>query len=234
MMNININGESLDVKFAEPNQSQIFELDRFYRKIFSECIREGIMTEAEAKKRFDSSGAWTEADDSEIQVLIQKLAFNSSKLTEMSELNEEATELIEKIQKDRSRMFDLISSKTELLSNTAEGMANEQKVFKYISLCLCNEEGKSLFAGQEDLEQYAADNRDDFSELVQKAYAIVYDIDSDRDITEDWAEVQFFSNISKESETKSVAKSKKRKKTTKNTAKKTTKKTTKKNTNKVD
>jgi metal-dependent amidase/aminoacylase/carboxypeptidase family protein len=152
----------------------------------------------------------------------------------MSEVNEEATELIEKIQKDRSRMFDLISSKTELLSNTAEGMANEQKVFKYISLCLCNEEGKSLFAGQEDLEQYAADNRDDFSELVQKAYAIVYGIDSDRDITEDWAEVQFFRNISKESETKSVAKSKKRKKTTKNTAKKTTKKTTKKNTNKVD
>jgi hypothetical protein len=200
-MNININGESVEVKFSEPNQSQIFELDKFYRKIFSECVRGDIMTEAEAKKRYEKSGAWTEVEEAEIQVLIQKLAFGSVKLDLMEEMSEEATDLISSIQGDRSDLFDLIASKTELLANTAEGMSNEQKVFKYIALCLCSDDGKVLFGSDKALEDYAIDNRDDFSSIVHEAYGLVYGIDNDKDITEDWAEVKFLNKVSEKSET---------------------------------
>ena len=195
-MDIKLEGKNTGVKFTEPNQSQIFELDKFYRKIFSECIREGIMTEAEAKKRFASTGAWTTDEEAEIQTLIQKIAYNSAKLLILEEMSPDAGKLIDLIQEDRSSMFELISRKTELLSNTSEGMANEQKVFKYISLCLCTEDGHRIFDSEESLEKYAVDNRDDFSTVVQKAYSLVYGIDSEKDITEDWAEVQFLSNIS--------------------------------------
>jgi hypothetical protein len=194
-MEINIRESKVEARFSEPNQSQIFELDKFYRKIFSECIREGIMTEAEAKKRFAESGAWTKEEETEIQVLIQKLAFNSAKLGLMKELNDESSELISSIQEDRSEMFELISRKTELLSNTAEGMANEQKVFKYIALCLCDKEGLNLFGSEEELEKYASDNSDDFSVVVQEAYSIVYGVDYSKDLTADWAEVQFLIGI---------------------------------------
>jgi hypothetical protein len=200
-MNINVNGESVEVKFSEPNQSQIFELDKFYRKIFSECVRGDIMTEAEAKKRYEKSGAWTEVEEAEMQVLIQKLAFGSVKLENMEEVSEEATDLISSIQSDRADLFDLIASKTELLSNTAEGMSNEQKVFKYIALCLCSDDGKVLFGSDKALEDYAIDNRDDFSSIVHEAYGLVYGIDNDKDITEDWAEVKFFKKVSEKSET---------------------------------
>lgn len=208
-MKIKIEGQETEVKFGEPNQSQIFELDKFYRKIFSECIREGIMTEAEAKKRFNESGAWTKDEESQIQILIQKIAFNSANLQSLTEINDESTDIITAIQEDRAELFELIGRKTELLSNTAEGMANEQKVFKYISLCLCSEDGTSLFSGQEELEKYSTENRDDFSEIVQEAYCLVYGIDNDKDITEDWAEVQFLSNISEDKEPKKKSPKKK-------------------------
>ena len=218
-MKIKIEGQEAEVKFGEPNQSQIFELDKFYRKIFSECIREGIMTEAEAKKRFNESGAWTKDEESQIQILIQKIAFHSASLQTLTEINDESTDIITAIQEDRAELFELIGRKTELLSNTAEGMANEQKVFKYISLCLCSEDGTSLFSGQEELEKYSTENRDDFSEIVQEAYCLVYGIDNDKDITEDWAEVQFLSNVSEDKEPKKK-KSPKKKSPKKKTQKK--------------
>lgn len=208
-MKITIEGTKTEAKFAEPKQSQIFELDKFYRKIFSECIREGIMTEAEAKKRFNESGAWTKDEESQIQILIQKIAFHSASLQTLTEINDESTDIITAIQEDRAELFELIGRKTELLSNTAEGMANEQKVFKYISLCLCSEDGTSLFSGQEELEKYSTENRDDFSEIVQEAYCLVYGIDNDKDITEDWAEVQFLSNVSEDKEPKKKSPKKK-------------------------
>ena len=195
-MKITRNGEEMSVRFAEPNQAQIFELDKFFRKIFSECIREGIMTEAEAKKRFEQSGAWTDADETEIQGLIQSMGIASALLGNLEEVNEEANNLIEKIQADRTRMFELISRKTELMANTAEGMANEQKIFKYILLCLVEESGTQVFSSQSDLEEFAQDGQDEFSVIVTNAYSLVYGIDSEKDITQDWAEVQFMNKIS--------------------------------------
>lgn len=223
-MKITIEGTKTEAKFAEPNQSQIFELDKFYRKIFSECIREGIMTEAEAKKRFNESGAWTKDEEGYMTTLMQKIAFNGAKLDVLTEIDDEATAIIELIQEDRSTLFELIGRKTELLSNTAEGMANEQKVFKYISLCLCGEDGSILFPGHGELEKYATENREDFSDIVQDAYALIYNFDNDKDLTEDWAEVKFLADISKKADKEKTAKSKKSKKTTKkNTKKKSTK-----------
>lgn len=201
-MSVRFNEKDREFSLGEPSQSQIFELDKFYRKVFSECIREGIMTEAEAKKRFEESGAWTKSDESEIQKLMNLVAFDSAMLSQREDLDDDTADLIEKIQQNRSNLFELISRKTELLSNTAEGMSNEQKVFQYMLLCLRDEDGKRVFLSKEEIEEFSKTNPEELSVLAENAYAKVYGIEEDRDITEDWAEVRFMSKMSDKQEEK--------------------------------
>lgn len=201
-MSVRFNEKDREFSLGEPSQSQIFELDKFYRKVFSECIREGIMTEAEAKKRFEESGAWTKSDESEIQKLMNLVAFDSAMLSQREDLDDDTADLIEKIQQNRSSLFELISRKTELLSNTAEGMSNEQKVFQYMLLCLRDEDGKRVFLSKEEIEEFSKTNPEELSVLAENAYAKVYGIEEDRDITEDWAEVRFMSKMSDKQEEK--------------------------------
>ena len=201
-MSVRFNEKDREFSLGEPSQSQIFELDKFYRKVFSECIREGIMTEAEAKKRFEESGAWTKSDESEIQKLMNLVAFDSAMLSQREDLDDDTADLIEKIQQNRSNLFELISRKTELLSNTAEGMSNEQKVFQYMLLCLRDEDGKRVFLSKEEIEEFSKSNPEELSVLAENAYAKVYGIEEDRDITEDWAEVRFMSKMSDKQEEK--------------------------------
>ncbi len=217
-MEIIINGESLEVKLVSPKQSQVFELDKFYRMIFSECIRGGIMSEAEAKKRHEESGAWTKEDDKRIEDLIKMIAFNSARLSDHAELTEDTADICASIQDDRSTMFDLISRRTDLMSNTAEGMANEQRVFKYVSLCLCTEEGYPIFSTEKELEDFSESDPEGFSSVMTNAYAEIYGLDKDANITEGWAEVEFLERVQaegdkeeKKTKTKAKAKTKKKK-----------------------
>lgn len=199
-MEINLNGDPVNVKFVTPNQSQVFELDKFYRMIFSECIRGGIMSEAEARKRHSESGAWTKEDDKKIDDLIKIVAFNSARLSDINELTDEAADIVASIQEDRNEMFELIGRRTDLMSNTAEGMANEQRVFKYVALCLCTEEGTPVFSSDTELEEFSNVEKESFNLIMQSAYAEVYGIDKDADLTEGWAEVEFLERIAPEQE----------------------------------
>jgi acyl carrier protein phosphodiesterase len=201
-MELNINGELVNARFSEPNQSQIFELDKFYRKVFAECLREGILTESEAKKRFEETGAWSKEDDKNVNNLIQKVAFNSVLLSEMDELSEEAADLIALIQEDRNSMLEMLSRKTDLFSNTAEGMANEQRVYKFVSMCLVDESGTPIAGSEAELENLSANNKEAFDEVMRAAYSKVYNVDLDEtDITSNWAEVEFMKKIADKPET---------------------------------
>lgn len=195
-MELNINGELTKCRFAEPNQSQVFELDKFFRRVFAECVREGMMTEAEAAKRYEESGAWTKEDDKKIQNLLEQVSLNSVLLTAETELSEDAATLIEKIQESRNSMLELLSRKTDLFSNTAEGMANEQRIYKFVTLCLVEEDGMVLFGSDAELEAFSQNNKEDFETVMRAAYALTYGVDSEKDITEDYAEVQFLQMLS--------------------------------------
>lgn len=200
-MELNINEETVNVELSKPNQSQLFELDKFYRKVFSECLREGILTEAEAKKRYEETGAWGSADDKKVANLIELIAFNSVLLSEEDEMTDDAAELVTKLQRDRAEMIEMLGRKTELFSNTAEAMANEQKVYKYVALCLVGEDRKPVFGSESELENFALNQEEDFGSLISEAYAQVYGVETSGDIiTQNWAEVDFLRMIAEQEE----------------------------------
>lgn len=200
-MELSINGETVQAKFSEPNQSQVFELDKFYRKVFSECIREGILTESEATKRYQDTGAWTKEDDQKVNNLIQSVAFNSILLSEEDELTDQAADLVTKIQADRNSMLEMLGRKTDMFSNTSEGMANEQRVYRFVSLCLCSEDGMVLFGSEKELEDFAQNEKESFDLVMRNAYSKVYNVDmEDTELTRGWAEVEFLKKIAEKTE----------------------------------
>lgn len=243
---VEIGGKERKLCFKRPNQDDLFAVDKTYRLIYSEAIKEGIMTEVQARRVHAESGTWTEAHDKEIREIAQNIARLEVVLRASDPKDPEALKLAGNINTMRAQMMSRIGDKQELFSNTAEGLATEQKMHTFIRLCCIDADtGERFFRDLDHYKQFVADEIDAMSEIHREGYFYEYRLPEE--IAQDWAEIEFVDRLNSEYQktkaeetatkaaqagAKSRAKSKKttKKKTKRKTAKKRTtrKKTTKK------
>jgi len=202
---ISINGELSDFSFKDITQREIFELDRYYRKIFGECIKLGLMTEKQAARLYEKNGSWCKEQEQEVARLAMELNDLSEKIKTFDKFNDESKEVMAKMITARADLTSLIGEKMELFRQTAEGTANQERVFLYIRVATVDENGKNVFDTNEDLEKYSFDNPDDFGKILTAAYLAQHGFDKDRDLTDDWEEILFL-NRAHELEEKEEAK----------------------------
>lgn len=200
----------INLYFKRPNVDQLQVIDLEYRRIFTLAIKQKVMAEAEARKVYKSTGAWTQNDE-------EDLARNADDVAKLSRLLEEdknsskknGLKMVEKLAELRADLLRRISERTDLFYNTAEGLANEQRMHKFIELCCHRSNVKEkFFEGREDYRNFSVEYREVLSEIYKQAYYFEYGMPDD--ISDTWAEVKWLKNH-KTDEKKPVAKTKKTK-----------------------
>ena len=190
---ISIDGAEKLLYFMRPTLSQIFDMDMEYRKIYAEAIRQGVATEAEIKNRMKKTEAWTEIDQNRISHISLEIARLESVFKATRDGQEdEVAKIIEKIAELRRELISLISQKTSLLTNTAEDIANNQRMYKLVELC-CYTDNQRFFDDRQVFESFFQQYPDQASEIFKQSF--LYEYDTKEDFTEDWIEVKYFKEL---------------------------------------
>lgn len=237
---LEIENSEVSLCFRRPNQDDLFEVDKTYRKIYSAAILEGIMTEIQARRVHAESGTWTELHDREIREIAQNIAQLEVVLRASDPTDPEALKLASNLNTLRAQMMSRIGDKQELFANTAEGLATEQKMHTFIErCCVYKDSGERFFTNLIAYKEFVADDPDQMSLIHKEAYFYEYRLPEE--IARDWAEIEFVDRLNDEvskikaAETAHKAADKKTRTTKKKVNKKKTakKKTTKKRTRKT-
>jgi len=187
---VEIDNKNVDLYFKRPSQVELFEIDLTYRKIYSEALRHGVMTESEAKKLFKSSNAWTKEDEDKISDMSLRIA-NAQRVLEATKHQEKSgvLSLITQITEMRNELVNHITQRTTMFSNTAEGIANEQRMHKVVELCLCQKEDNDhYFETTESYKKFVETHPDELSEIYKQAWLFEYSIPENT--SESYPEIQ--------------------------------------------
>jgi hypothetical protein len=220
---VNLDGADIQLYFKRPNHEETTIIDMEYRKMYSMAVRQGILTEAEAKKQFRKSGAWSEDDENMLFTLQAEIVQKEQKLQQgvKDKVQEkELDDLVLELAKLRNKFLDRINEKTDLFESTAESMADKQKMHKFIELCLRKtEDSSAFFENRESYETFVEEHHVLLSQFYKEAYFFEYGIPDD--LSADWGEVKYLKQKSEDAqkkvdELKSKKSSKARKKKEKN------------------
>lgn len=175
---IEIGSDKYKLYFKRPNQADLFKIDLKYRQIFSEAVKAGVMTESQIRKELAKNGAWTQEDEdrvSRVAVDIANLHAVMNALRNNKEEREGVIQIIGKITELRATLLELIATRTNMLAQSAEGIANEQRMHKLTELCLYDSEtGARFFSSTEEYQEYAATQPDALSEIFKQAHMFEY------------------------------------------------------------
>lgn len=227
---VEIETVEVELQFRRPDQAELFQIDKQYRIIYSAGIREAVMTEVEARRHFSAQGTWTDQHDQDIRSIAAQIAQLEVVLRASDARDPDSLTLASNINILRAKMMEKIGDKQELFSNTAEGLANEQKMHKFIELCCVKaEDGEPFFRSADQYRGLVSTDVDAMSEIHKEGYFFEYRLPED--VAKDWAEIEFAERIAEvakeaadDARKKQAAKKKASKKTTKKTKKKNAKK----------
>lgn len=187
---IKVNDSDLELYFKPPTHEEVLEIDMEYRKIYSLAIRNEIITQAEASKKYEKIGAWSKEDENVISDLMLQLSLLEHLILDEKQEKKNRREAALKAAKMRAELLKKMNTRTTLFDNTAESLAEQQKFHKFILLCTRKTENDELLFNDRDEYQEFLDNYNTAgSTLYKEAYFWGYDLPED--ISDSWAEVKF-------------------------------------------
>lgn len=234
LLNFEYNGKKFAI--VRPTQEDLMKIDMEHRKAFAEGVRNGLMTQFEAQKRFEKDGVWGKEDEEKMQMLQTEIVTIENELKDKK--GPDGRKLAFQLSEKRNSLMELINHKTQLFSGqTAEGYAIENKLVTFAALCTVDKSGKRVFGskqafidnedhsftatcyGQASMADYGMNEDDLNPEYLERKWLVENGyIDSDGNFTK-----QYYNEILEEGGvTKPKKKTAKKKKTTKK--KKTSKK----------
>lgn len=196
---ITIDEKDIDLYLARPTHEEVLAIDMEYRKIYSMAIREGVITQAEAIKQFKQVGAWDSDDEEEISRIMFEISLLERVIRNESEsaTEDERREAALKATKLRSDLLRKMGTRTSLFEQTAEQMAEEQKIHKYILLCCRRKDDEErFFDSREEQQQFANNEAEEMSTIYREAYFFDYNLPED--ISQDWEEVKYLKKMAEE------------------------------------
>jgi hypothetical protein len=158
-------GEKSDINIVikRPSSTVISASQRVSAKVWTDCVREGIMTRKELEKFMKEQGIWDDGKDKEQQKIIQEISAlekrlyvsgNGGKKLKASEGKSIAIEMRIK----RNELRDLIAERMSLEQNTAESISDNAKFDYLVANCTYYENGQKVYTSLDDYKERSDDN----------------------------------------------------------------------------
>lgn len=207
-----------------PTHEEVMICDMEYKRVFSVAVREGLMTIAEVNKKMKETGAWSEEDTADVSQYMAELAIMELKLKERKLKQNDLDKVAHQATIMRNKLMFKMRIQTEILDKTAEGIAEQAKIYKSVRYCIVDADTKErIFDDIDEFEKFNEENPSAISFLYRKTYLFEHGLDEN--IAETWQETMYLNDRGKEIK-EQVAKLEKEKKAKSKSKKKKVKKET--------
>jgi hypothetical protein len=162
------------------------EADLIYKTKYSEALRYGALTAAEAQKIIDDRQIFTAEDTANVKELFFKLHRLGEELMK-EERFAPAADIIFKMEEVRGDIMRINMRKNNILDNTAESYADEHRLQFYTVACTFHEDDQPVYKDVDEYLEYAE------TELAKKALVkVIHLIANDgKDFRLEWPEFQW-------------------------------------------
>lgn len=174
--------ETVKIVVKKPSSSVLSQAQRVGAKVWTDCVREGIMTKKELEKFMKEQGIWDEGKDEAQKKIVQQISDlekqlyvsgNGGKKLKASEGKRIAIQMRIK----RNELRDLIAERMGLEQNTAESISDNARFDYLVANCAFYENGQKVYKDLEDYKE-RSDNELAFSAASTLA-GMMYSVDKD-------------------------------------------------------
>jgi hypothetical protein len=173
-------GKTVSVAVVKPNSSKVKQAQLAYNKAFRAALESGALLRQKLDNYMREQEIWDDKKEEKYADLLEKMNESEKSLAKGGIKLSEAKELAIEMRVDRGEFRDLISERTYLDTNTAEGQADNARFNHLIYLSILDEKtGKPFFESVEDYEEKATEPY--ASEAASELARMMYDLDPDYD-----------------------------------------------------
>ena len=135
---------------TRPTQLHTMDAELVYKTKYSEALRYGALTTAEAVRIIEERDLWTDDDKQKVSDLLLEVHEMGKLLTKETSVTK-GLEMVTEIQDKRIDILRVNMKRNAILDNTSESYADEQRLQFYIVECTFKEDGTRLFKNKSEL-----------------------------------------------------------------------------------
>ena len=172
-------GDKVKVVVRKPTNRVTGDAQRVAAKVWTDCIRDGIMTKKELASIMKSNGMWDKLKEKEQEEIVNSLQKLEKKLyigKKGSKMKvSEAKKIAFDMRVKRTELRNLLAERIELEGNTAESLSENAKFDYLVANCAFYEDGKNVY---NSLEEYNDKSEDPVAFMAAATLAeLMYSLD---------------------------------------------------------
>lgn len=173
-----IEGKQREVAIKRPDRKVGIQAQVEYNKAFSAAVRSGALFREKLDHEAKAQGVWSDDQEKKYQDLVTEINDTDMRIKKGGFPLKEARELAIDMRRLRATMREMLSGRTQLDVNSAEGQAENARFNVLVALCLVyNDTGKPVF---DTLDDYLSASTEEYAfEAASRLGAMMYGLDSD-------------------------------------------------------
>lgn len=178
---VEVDGEKVKVVVKKPNTKILNDAQRRGALVWTECVRDGVMTKKELKKFMKERGIWDDEKDADEAKKVAEIANLEKKLYLGSKGGRlkasEGKSIAIEMRVKRNELRELLAERIQLEANTAEALSENAKFDFLVASCTYYSTGDKVF---EDLDDYGNRAEDGIAfAAAQNLAELLYSVDKD-------------------------------------------------------
>lgn len=177
------NGTEKTVKIVvkRPTNALLSQAQRVSAKVWTDCVRDGIMTKKELEKFMKEQGIWNDDKDNEQKKITEEIARLEKELYINGKNGKlrasEGKNIAIDMRRKRIELRELISERISLEQNTAESLSDNARFDFLVANCTYYDNGKKTY---NTLDEYTANSDGEVAFAAATALAqMMYSVDKD-------------------------------------------------------
>ena len=177
-------GETVKIKVTRPSNTIITDAQRISAKVWTDCVRDGIMTKKELAKFMRKQKIWDKEQEEEENELKKEIVRLEKSLYlgggKKPVPLEEGKKIAIEIRKKRNELKELIGERLSLEGNTAEALADNARFDYLVTRCTTYEDGKLVY---NSVDEYSSNSDSEIAfsaatTLAEMMYALEDDFEA--------------------------------------------------------
>ena len=183
--------KTVDVKIGDrvekvvvrrPGNTVMNQAQKVGAKVWTECVRDGIMTKKELENFMKDQGIWNEGKDLEQEKIVKKISSLEKELYFGGKTGKmkasKGKEIAINMRRERIKLRNLLAQKLGLEQNTAEALSENAKFDFLVASCTFREDGATKVYA--NMEEYNAKADEEIAfEAATALAALTYSVDKD-------------------------------------------------------
>jgi len=176
------NGEkTVKIVVKRPNNALLSQAQRLSAKVWTDCVRDGIMTKKELEKFMKEQDIWNNEKDVEQKKITEEIGRLEKELYVSGKNGKlrasEGKNIAIDMRRKRIELRELIAERMSLEQNTAESLSDNARFDFLVANCTFHENGNKVY---NNLDEYTANSDSEIAFAAATALAqMMYSVDKD-------------------------------------------------------